>query len=296
MPSAPLRHRQLLQTSALALLLGLSACSTLPPPTAPSDEPPPPPWDATRLLGMELLPPIYELSAPEAGAARSHMGLQPSQDVVDTRLTPGLKKSLPTPSASTLAPQSLYQTGVASWYGDKFHGRLTANGERYNMNALTAAHRSLPFGTKVCVRSLLNGKEVLVRINDRGPYAGQRIIDLSRAAAERLGMVSLGLKNVSLWIPNGQGAQCGEGEVPLHGKGLPPPVNPPRKEAAKADKKTPGNKNAKPSATGKNTPKATKAQTPARQTRAAAAKPQAAQAQAPQAQARQSRANANANR
>lgn len=264
----------------MTLLLALSACSTLPPPKA-SDEPPPQPWDATRLLGMELLPPIYELSDQEPSAARSSLGLHPSQDVVDTRLTPGLKE-LPGPDASALAPQSLYQTGVASWYGRQFHGRLTANGERYNMNALTAAHRSLPFGTQVCVRSLVNGKEVLVRINDRGPYSGRRIIDLSRAAAERLGMVSLGLKNVSLWIPNGQGPQCGEGEVPLRGKGLPPPVNPPRKAQAKGDKKTQVGKGAQASKVGKSSSKATK--------------PQAPQAKATKAQTRKSNANASAKR
>ncbi|WP_338116737.1 septal ring lytic transglycosylase RlpA family protein [Vandammella animalimorsus] len=295
MPSScpPLR-RLALHASAMTLLLALSACSTLPPPKA-SDEPPPQPWDATRLLGMELLPPIYELNTPEAGAAQSSLGLHPSQDVVDTRLTPGLKE-LPGPDASALAPQSLYQTGVASWYGRQFHGRLTANGERYNMNALTAAHRSLPFGTKVCVRSLVNGKEVLVRINDRGPYSGRRIIDLSRAAAERLGMVSLGLKNVSLWIPNGQGPQCGEGEVPLRGKGLPPPVNPPRKELTKGDKKAQSGKAANASAAGKNKPQASKARAPARKPRATVAAPQASQAKAGKAQARKPNANANAKR
>lgn len=276
MPSScpPLRRLPWQASSALTLLLALSACSTLPP-TEPSDAPPPQPWDATRLLGLELLPPMYELSSAEPSAAHSSLGLQPSQDVVDTRLTPGLKKELPAPSASALAPQSLYQTGVASWYGRQFHGRLTANGERYNMNALTAAHRSLPFGTQVCVRSLVNGKEVLVRINDRGPYSGRRIIDLSRAAAERLGMVSLGLKNVSLWIPSGQGPQCGDGEAPLLGKGLPPPVNPPRKEQAKGDKKTQAGKSAQASKAGKNSPKAAKPQAPqAKATKAKSSKPQ----------------------
>lgn len=71
---------------------------------------------------------------------------------------------------------------VASWYGPGFHGRLTANGERYNMYALTAAHKTLPFGTEVKVTNMKNGKAVVVRINDRGPYTKGRIIDLSKAA------------------------------------------------------------------------------------------------------------------
>lgn len=82
--------------------------------------------------------------------------------------------------------------GIASWYGGHFHGRKTASGERYDMNALTAAHPSLPFGTVVRVRSQVNGKEVDVRINDRGPHVGQRLIDLSRGAAQALGLIEAG--------------------------------------------------------------------------------------------------------
>lgn len=91
------------------------------------------------------------------------------------------------------------QKGVASWYGPGFHGRLTANGERFNSGAMTAAHRSFAFGTRVCVRSSVTGKAVLVRINDRGPYAKNRVIDLSQAAAQELGMMGLGVKPVELW-------------------------------------------------------------------------------------------------
>ena len=82
--------------------------------------------------------------------------------------------------------------GIASWYGGHFHGRKTASGERYDMNALTAAHPTLPFGTVVRVRSLVNGKEVDVRINDRGPHVGRRLIDLSRGAAQALGLIDAG--------------------------------------------------------------------------------------------------------
>ncbi|MGE0053057.1 MAG: septal ring lytic transglycosylase RlpA family protein [Hyphomicrobium sp.] len=84
------------------------------------------------------------------------------------------------------------QSGVASWYGGKFHGRKTANGERFNQNALTAAHRSLPFGTRVRVTNTSNGNTVVVRINDRGPFVGGRIIDLSRAAASSIGINGVG--------------------------------------------------------------------------------------------------------
>jgi rare lipoprotein A len=94
-----------------------------------------------------------------------------------------------------------FQRGQASWYGPRFHGRRTASGERFDMGGLTAAHRSLPFGTLVRVRSLVNGREVELRINDRGPYSGDRIIDVSRAAAEELGMLGLGFKQVVLLVP-----------------------------------------------------------------------------------------------
>lgn len=89
-------------------------------------------------------------------------------------------------------------TGLASWYGPRFHGRQTANGEIFDRHALTAAHRKLRFGTCVRVRNEANGNEVEVRINDRGPYAGGRIIDVSEAAAEKLGMIEKGVARVRL--------------------------------------------------------------------------------------------------
>ena len=83
------------------------------------------------------------------------------------------------------------ETGVASWYGSKFHGRKTASGERYNQNKMTAAHKTLPFGSRVRVRNEKNGKTVIVVINDRGPFVKGRIIDLSRAAAKECSIRSL---------------------------------------------------------------------------------------------------------
>ncbi|NBB90908.1 MAG: septal ring lytic transglycosylase RlpA family protein [Spirochaetes bacterium] len=90
--------------------------------------------------------------------------------------------------------------GIASWYGGKFHGRLTANGERFDANKLTAAHKTLPFGTVVKVTNTDNGKTVTVRINDRGPFVENRIIDLSRGAAERVEMTGTGVARVQLEI------------------------------------------------------------------------------------------------
>jgi rare lipoprotein A len=91
-------------------------------------------------------------------------------------------------------------SGMASWYGPGFHGNRSASGEIYNQNAMTAAHRSLPFGTKVQVTNLNNGRTVIVRINDRGPYVGGRVIDLSAAAARMLGVMRSGVAPVRLDI------------------------------------------------------------------------------------------------
>ena len=91
-----------------------------------------------------------------------------------------------------------YQSGVASWYGGYFHGRTTANGEKYDMWAMTAAHKTLPFGTRVKVTNTSNGDSTVVRINDRGPFVAGRVIDLSKAAANDIGMG--GLAKVKLTI------------------------------------------------------------------------------------------------
>src|SRR5215213_6795453 len=88
------------------------------------------------------------------------------------------------------------QKGVASWYGPGFHGRRTANGETFNTNALTAAHRTLPFGTRIRVTNRKTGRSIVVRVNDRGPYAHGRVIDLSRASAQAIGLD--GVAEVSL--------------------------------------------------------------------------------------------------
>ncbi len=92
------------------------------------------------------------------------------------------------------------QRGTASFYAEAFHGRRTASGEIYDMNSMTCAHRTLPFGTILDVENLENGSTVTVRVNDRGPFVGGRIIDLSRAAADRLGIIEPGTSEVMLRV------------------------------------------------------------------------------------------------
>ena len=94
--------------------------------------------------------------------------------------------------------ERIFGEGRASYYGAKFHGRRTASGQTFDMHAMTAAHPTLPFGSRVRVTNERTGKSVIVRINDRGPFVKSRIIDVSRAAAEQLGMVRSGHANVTL--------------------------------------------------------------------------------------------------
>jgi rare lipoprotein A len=97
-------------------------------------------------------------------------------------------------------PVGFVERGMASWYGPGFHGNKTANGERYDMYALTAAHRTLPLGSVAVVHSLTSGRQVTVRINDRGPFAKGRILDLSLAGAQTLGMIGNGTDQVELRV------------------------------------------------------------------------------------------------
>jgi rare lipoprotein A len=90
--------------------------------------------------------------------------------------------------------------GTASWYGRHFHGRRTASGQRFNMNAMTAAHKTLPMGTKIRVTNLANGRSVMLTINDRGPFARNRIIDVSRRAARELGFLRRGVAKVRVQV------------------------------------------------------------------------------------------------
>ena len=110
------------------------------------------------------------------------------------------------------------QRGLASWYGPKFHGRLTANGEVYDMEANTAAHRTLPLGTYVRVRRVDGGGQVVVRINDRGPFVKGRIIDLSRAGARSLHMLDAGVAEVVVEALGEKEREGSSGEVLLRAR------------------------------------------------------------------------------
>ena len=116
-------------------------------------------------------------------------------------------------SACTVLPKgqadldvSMKERGIASWYGEDFHGWMTANGEIYDMEAFTAAHRTLPLGTWVLVTNVENGRQVRVRINDRGPYLYGRVLDLSLAGARVLDMVDSGVAAVQVEVVGDQGA------------------------------------------------------------------------------------------
>jgi len=102
------------------------------------------------------------------------------------------------PSASPVEVIEHLGSGRASYYGRRFHGRPTASGEAFDMHAMTAAHRTLPFGSLVRVTNVANGRSVVVRINDRGPFHGNRVIDVSRAAATELGLIAPGSGEVDL--------------------------------------------------------------------------------------------------
>lgn len=134
-------------------------------------------------------------------------GVKNNVEVVHVPLGPPKKKISVSQKPYTVNGKTYYplpsargyvEEGLASWYGPKFHGRPTASGEPYNMYALTAAHKILPLGTYVMVTNLENGRKVVVRINDRGPFVPGRIIDLSYAAARALGMVEKGVARVRI--------------------------------------------------------------------------------------------------
>lgn len=133
------------------------------------------------------------------------------------------------------------ETGVASWYGEAFHGKRTANGEKYNMNKVSAAHRTLPLPSVVRVTNLENGRSLVIRINDRGPFARGRVIDLSKRAAELLGFADKGTAMVRVQImpePSRRAAlQVGAGKLPDFGP--PPPKAAPSVEVTVEALRTP---------------------------------------------------------
>ncbi|MEM1173330.1 MAG: septal ring lytic transglycosylase RlpA family protein [Pseudomonadota bacterium] len=166
-----------MRPSLVALLaIFIAGCTTTTRPIEQKDGPP------TGSVGIPDLPGSPE-PRPEP---RSRYGNSPEYEVLGQRYR-------------VMDTSYGYQErGVASWYGKKFHGRLTANRETYNMYAMSAAHRTLPIPTYVRVRNLANNKSIVVRVNDRGPFAHNRIIDLSYAAAMRLDMIKSGTANVEV--------------------------------------------------------------------------------------------------
>jgi rare lipoprotein A len=131
-----------------------------------------------------------------------------SREIAPTAEIPLPQQSEPTAPIARIpvpAQPTMMETGLASWYGPKFHGRRTASGEVFNQEKLTAAHPTLPWGSRVKVTNLANGKSVDVRINDRGPFGKGRIIDVSRAAAKALDMVGRGITTVRLeWLSDSE--------------------------------------------------------------------------------------------
>lgn len=150
------------------------------------------------VLGLALAQGVYTVKKGDTlyRIARAH-GLSVAElmalnGLTSDRIYPGqvLKVGQEEVGREAARPAGFIQEGLAVWYGPGFHGRRTASGEVYDMHALTAAHPSLPFGTRVRVTNLRNGKSVVVRINDRGPFGGRYIIDLSYAAARAIGALS----------------------------------------------------------------------------------------------------------
>ncbi len=122
-------------------------------------------------------------------------------------------------------PLGFVERGSASWYGPGFHGNRTANGEVYDMHKLTAAHRTLPLGSVALVRSLSTGRQITVRINDRGPFARGRILDLSLAGAQALGMVGRGTDDIELRVIDYQGRESDMGVLRVQVGSFADPAN-----------------------------------------------------------------------
>ena len=203
-----LKPRAIRQAVAVGLLALLVGCTTTAPPAPPSpDRAAPGPVPAVPAAPRPASP---ELVGTPTDAAP---------------LSIGPFSVLSRPALLDGEPAREFERGAASWYGPGFHGRLTASGERYDMNAFTAAHRTLPFGTLVRVHSLVNGREVDLRITDRGPFSRNRIIDVSRAAAAELGMLGLGFKEVVLLVPE---------STPALATVAPPPARKSRRSARRA--------------------------------------------------------------
>ncbi|MGV8803754.1 MAG: septal ring lytic transglycosylase RlpA family protein [Polaromonas sp.] len=197
---------------AAGLLALLAGCTT-PPPAAidktamPGNAPASPPSSTSPSESLASDTPAPPVAKPVSGLTdfiarrfRRSIEAQEAPPVETPKAKPEPDTSVDEKYRLTGEQARELERGSASWYGPKFHGRLTANGETYDKTALTAAHKTLPFGTIVRVRNLELGTEVDVRINDRGPFTPGRVIDVSQAAAEALGLKSAGVGAVSLKV------------------------------------------------------------------------------------------------
>lgn len=191
---------RLARATPLLALLVLAGCAAPRVPSGSSASGSSVSSQASQPATVPAHPPVAPASSPSA---------PPVSDVSRPPYGPFATPPLMPPLVPPVDPYSLngeatkeFERGGASWYGPRFHGRRTASGEVYDMNEMTAAHRTLPFGTSVRVRSLVTGQEVDVRVTDRGPFGGGgRVIDLSRAAAKAIGLLDLGVKDVVLYVP-----------------------------------------------------------------------------------------------
>jgi rare lipoprotein A len=146
----------------------------------------------------KVLSPDPRNSDPSIDQPQTHTIPRAIPPIATTPSSPETEEAPPLAKVPELRQPTMMETGLASWYGPRFHGKLTASGEVFNQEDFTAAHRTLPWGSRVKVTNLANGKSVEVRINDRGPFGKGRIIDVSRAAARVLGMVGSGITTVRI--------------------------------------------------------------------------------------------------
>ena len=164
---------------------------------------------ALLLSGSTGLPPALATTSSVAAAASSRSvevairSADPLSEATESSDEPQIKPIAPTLPIATPPQEPRVRSvsqGQASWYGPGFFGNRTASGEVLRPGTLTAAHRTLPFGTKVRVTNTRNGRTTIVRINDRGPFHGNRVIDLAHGAAQHLGLMSSGVANVKLEV------------------------------------------------------------------------------------------------
>ena len=165
--------------------------------------------------------------APANGAAAQNPGeRKPAAKKTGTQKPYVINGITYTPIASA---RGYRERGIASWYGEPFHGRRTANNEIYDMHGDTAAHKTLPMNTMLLVRNLDNGRDTVVRVNDRGPFVRERIIDLSRKKAEELGMLSAGTARVEIVALEGKADPSPSAATPAQTRPARPAASPPPK-------------------------------------------------------------------